>query len=355
MKSKNSKSKWFFELFGFIEDSKSVYKNIRCENLNNNIIIHSLINDKKFNSGIFSLRDISSFKNLTPKGNGKIHLIEGRGTSSTKQELIDVLKSQSLPENNGSTYLAASNFNCLEFCHHGQTASLGITDYYLDITQGPYCALATGPSLLYRNYFVPIDDKNIGQLNKEINLLERTPIKIQHGYALIDSKNESKLKNINWDDLNLFQVGIHQNCQVTMSRNKSNDFKIFYDSNQIVHHVYAAAFNYVNDVSPTPLNYKIGEKLLEAEYKLAVLSAWENSLLFPNLLGSNKLYLTLLGGGVFRNPKEMIINSLIKFLDLIIESGLDVYIICYTESSTKQIKPLISKYVETTGGSFILT
>ena len=228
---------------------------------------------------------------------------------------------------------------------------MGITNYYLDLTQGPYSVLATGPSLLYRNYFLPVDDNHIGQLEKEINLLENCPIKIQHGYAKINYNDELFLKNIDWDNLNLYQIGVHQNCQVTMTKNNLNKFKIFFNSTQIVHHVFASTFNFNNDVIPTPFNIEISKKLLENEYKLTILSAWENSLLFPNYIGSNKLFLTLLGGGVFRNPKEIIINSLIKSLDLIIKSGLDVYLINFNKSI--EINSLISNFINLTGGKII--
>ena len=43
----------------------------------------------------------------------------------------------------------------------------------MDKTQGPYAAIACGPSVVYRNYFVPHNGE-IGQLNSEINLLDET-------------------------------------------------------------------------------------------------------------------------------------------------------------------------------------
>lgn len=98
---------------------------------------------------------------------------------------------------------------------------------------------------------------------------------------------------------------------------------------------------------------KIAESLLAAEYRCAVLAAWENSLLFPYLPGSKKLSLTFLGGGVFRNPKKLICKSIAKNEDVIFESGLDVYLVCFNDTEFNVAQEELGHIVKKTGGSIV--
>lgn len=60
--------------------------------------------------------------------------------------------------------------------------------------------------------------------------------------------------------------------------------------------------------------------LLEGAYRATILSAIENSQKSSGP-GKNKLFLTMVGGGVFRNPPELIAEALFKQKDLILNSG----------------------------------
>lgn len=333
---------WFFTLFGFEESVESVRKNLQIVEKPDHFEMTSKINNITYNAGKFLVRSISSFTNLEPRGGGKLHLIHGHGGYNKIPPIIDILSMQSIPEWNGATYLAASNFNCLEFTGPSQNPSMGVTRYYSDHTQGPYCALATGPATVLRNYRYPA-----------VNLLENTPIPVQNGYAMITKSDSDRLfsKGTQWCDPKNFRVGVHRNCQVTTTRSEMG-FKRA-PKNVIAHHVYAAALNFGGTCVRNEATLKISETLLSAEYKCAILAAWENSVLFPNLPGSKKLSLTFLGGGVFRNPKNLICRSIGKNEDVIIESGLDVYLVCFNDVDFGVAQQELGEIVKKTGGSVI--
>ena len=350
--------KWFEVLFGFKEVPRDVAKHFQLQEFPDHVQITSKDNNKSYNAGNFQIRSCTSFSigdgegQLKKRGNGTLNLIHGYGFDSEKFELIDVLSSQSLPQWNGATFQAASNFNCLEFVSSSQTASSGITNYFYDTTQGPYCAIGAGPAILYRNYFIKHHGK-VGQLEKEINLLERTPLKIKGGYPLIHDPKELESLDFDWDNLDNWPVGVHRNCEVTMTRG-DRGFKLA-PPNQIVHHVYAAAFNFYGSVRQCDFTINLSRKLLAAEYRATILAAWENSQLFPGLPGSNVCILTQLGGGVFGNPKEIICEAIESCMDIIVDSGLTVYVCCFSDSSFKDVNSILGKYVKETGGTILET
>lgn len=370
---------WFEQLFGFNESVDAVMTNMDVNYVNEfdktvikppplKSILKSKVNQRTFNAGNFQIRssDKSTFYLTKSCNKGRFHIIQGHGSNSKHYELIDILSMQSIPEFNGATYLAASNFNCLEYLSCAQTASSGVTGYYGDITQGPYTALACGPSIVFRNYFIKHHD-TIGQINKEINLLEKTPIPVVHGYAIIRNEDDikappkkrkffqkkSKISDF-WGDPKIWQVGVHRNCEVTMTRGPEGTF-CFAPPGQFAHHVYAAAFNFASDVIETKMTVEISKEMLTAEYRAAILAAWENSILYPDRKGSKKLSLTLLGGGVFANPFDVICGAIEANIKLIKKSGLDVYLTCFNDETFGQVINYLKKSVDETNGKIFDT
>jgi hypothetical protein len=181
---------WFQELFGFPESVSAVKANFTVTETENSAILTSKVNNRSFNAGLFSIRNIESFSHVLSKPStvpGTLNVVQGEGPCGSNSDICSVLESQSLPEFDGATFQAASNFNCLEFCSTNQTAEMGVTGYEWDQTQGPYCALAAGAATVYRNYFVPHSDGARGQLEKEIELLGKTPIGrfVRNGYPIL--------------------------------------------------------------------------------------------------------------------------------------------------------------------------
>lgn len=344
---------WFEHHVGFKESVEDVYKNIVVNEKDDLVEIESKINGRKITCGKFSIRSIDSF-NLEPRNGGKLNIIYGKGSQSKRIEIVDVLQMQNLPEFNGATFLAASNFNCLEFPSHLSNASKGISDYPQDGTQGPAVAAAFG-SILYRNYFIP-KGKTQENVNDEINLLDNTPILVDHGKACISSQEEfQRIENFDFSNEKIYKIGIHENVEVTANR----DIHLMYrdsEPGQFVHQVFASSFSISGYCKKHEKVLGILPHLLRAEYKLTILAAWENSLKYPGRIGSNKLVLTTLGTGAFHNPPDIVANSIKECGDLIKESGLDVYVVCFTDNKREgfpAIYPHLKNLIEETKGEVI--
>ena len=343
--------RWFEHLFGFRESLAAVKENFVVEEKEDHVELTSKVNNRTFNVGTFAVRNISSFKDLPEVGGGKLNIIHGRGGRGCTR-LVDVLQAESEPEFDGATFLAASNFNCLEFVSGSQTAKDGVTGYVYDRTQGPFCVLATGPAVVYRNYFVKHDGVE-GQLEKDIELLANTPINayVKNGYPYIDREASDKLKEHDWSNLDQFMVGIHSNLEVTTTRGGEG----FVDAppGRIVHHVFGAALSYTYYCHTDETTLMIGEALLRAQYQATILAGWEHSLKFPGRAGSKRVVLTLLGGGVFGNSMEMIAEAIASCKDLIVKSGLEVYVVCFSDGSFREILPLLESVMQETHGKVI--
>lgn len=344
--------KWFHHLFGFSESHEAVYQNIEVEETPAGAIMKCKVNGKTFNAGHFTLRNTTSFQNLPIRGGGKFNILLGGDRRAFR--VVDVLTAQSRPEFNGATFLAASNFNCMEFTSHGCET---VTSYVSDITQGPYTALASGPAALYRVYFVPHGDGYKGQLEHEVNILQDTPLPrtMVHGYCVIQPEHIEELMKFDWTDVSKYYVGVHENCEVTTTRDPEHRGR-FMDapSGQIVHQIYAAAFNYGSirkAVIETPETYKITRYMLEGEYRSTIMAAWELSEKYPGRAGSRKVVLTPLGGGVFLNPANIICEAIAACEELIVQSGLEVYLVSFSgdDAYVKYLEGVVKR----TGGEVI--
>ena len=149
-------------LIGF-EDHKIGYngtKNKLVFDAENNMI-HTP-NGNKFGTGnleILSLQDLRTrISNHSPK-NAKITFSHLEATN-VKELIID-------PQNSNSTFQVASQFNLLEMPSVRYNPEKGVGGYWYDHTQGPGCCIRTIGATLFRNYFVQMNDGQIGQ-NKKI-------------------------------------------------------------------------------------------------------------------------------------------------------------------------------------------
>ena len=128
--------------------------------------------------------------------------------------------------------------------------------------------------------------------------------------------------------MDCIQIGVHKNVQVTLSS----------DPDQIVHQLYCSAM----PVSYSGISYDIWEPLgrlvLNAAYELSVRVAVEHA----QETGCKTLFLTLLGGGAFGNPTEWITDAILRALQIVEFSGLDVAVVSYGRS-----QPAVQEMVHT--------
>lgn len=388
---------WFEHHLGFKESSTKVMQNIEVEDLEDRSEIISKINGKRISCGKFSLKGMSSYENLLDSlqnpinGTGHFHIIHGNGANSLRKDLVDSTCHENNEDFNGATFLSASNFNLLEYGSSTATAHIGISQYATDSTQGPAFATATLGATLYRtyfvkhkiidrpknnsksynsnsNYFIDYTEDNseykyaVGQLDYELNLLERTPIPVIHGKAQLNRHFSELTKTgifqnkelFDYTDENSYEIAVIQNAEVTTNKESWNKY---FDSKpgQFVHQIFASSFDLNSYVDSSEVNLDMLKYLLFYEYKMTILQAIENSIVYPNRPGSKKLVLTLLGAGFFRNPIEIVTGAIKKNKELILASGLDVYIVCYNDDIFRVVHPLLAQLVEETGGSIIET
>ena len=317
---------WFEELTGFVELSPS---NVRDHISIDGKHLISKINNRSFQ---FGKLDVSSLEELR-----KQDLQVDTSNQIKVSELVaDIQKVHCDPNNANALFQAASQFNLLEMIGPEVSPKAGVGIYENDFTQGPACAIACGAGTIYRNYFVPIENQ-IGQtgtyqidcldeIGKELHNQELQLWKMKNGYAVLSQEG---LLSIN-KQLGCFtdaqreklkgklKVGIQWNTEVTLT-----------DKKQIVSQIYCAAL---------PVAYSYIESYYWENFARIILEATYEATLYTALLNlknnkSNKVFLTLVGGGAFGNDLDWILESLFKALEKFRKTPLDVSIVSYGNSN----------------------
>uniref|UniRef100_A0A6B2L742 Uncharacterized protein n=1 Tax=Arcella intermedia TaxID=1963864 RepID=A0A6B2L742_9EUKA len=338
---------FFEEIWGFKESIKSVKEYLQIDTSSDKNHIISLINARTVQPGNFETRKINSFNEqdlvAKIKKKGTLSIVIGNGPHTTQYDRVDIGALQAHPANRGATFQVASNFNCLEFVDERDSASVGITKYVFDQTQGPAACISAAPGVLYRNYFVPhyVDGKLYkGQLEQQINLLNNFFIPVTNGYINFNGNELTEIYEPTWDD-HFFtdygdvKVGVQTNVEVTSGTKRDGLIYMVEQSGQIINQVFTASINLGGTramFASRPKIQKLAQMLLKAAYRGTILVAMENALKAPpELVGRNKLFLTLIGGGAFGNDLEWIVGALYEQLELIKRSGLEITLVIYAQ------------------------
>ncbi len=325
---------WFEKLFGFAEKNpEQVRENLSYENG----MICSKVNGKCFGSGTFELASLAELRKIQIEDNGPISLSEVIG---------DVKKLHGLPENNGAVFQAASQFNLLEMASPNAIPEYGVGIYESDHTQGPACAIACGAGTVYRNYFVEVNGE-IGQSrNNQIDCLEVIETYFQNdevslwtmknGYCLATAEGllhidniMKNLDNAEYEDLKgMLKVGIQNNAEVTA-----------FPGNMRVSQVYCSGVPVAYSGRSASSWEKFGRIVLEATYEATFLTAVRKI----KTDGNRKLFLTLVGGGVFGNPDNWLYDAIMYNLKKFENSGLDIIFVSYGASNAL-VQKMIRNY-----------
>ena len=205
------------------------------------------------------------------------------------------------PEVNGALVQVASQFNLLEMPGYHVSPEDGVSAYEHDHTQGPACARAAGAATIYRNYFAPVGDQ-IGQTRAR---------QIDTRLAGISEAERDRLRA-------LLRIGLHHDVDVTA---------VGALQGQRVSQAYCSAL---------PVNYNHGtDPAMWASFACLVLETAYEATLHAALLnanrvgGSHRVYLTLVGGGVFGNRREWILGAIRRALDLVRGQALEVWLVSY--------------------------
>jgi hypothetical protein len=330
---------------------------------------------RNISAGTFSMPSIAELRQRVSEGlaTSNDHILRIRNSQKGKISVKNIVgESRSLHTSdiipNGSVVQSASQFNYLEMPSPGGIPENGIECYKHDGTQGPACATACFGGTAYRNYLVPmqsfIDNKNTpgarrGQVKSNqlngLHLVEEylesqfglIPWKVKNGY--IESKKEQltklngylKEKDVQDKVLERVRIGVQANVQVT----DETAFEKF------VTQTYNSAISI--GYSDVPLQYwePIARIVLDATYEATMLVGILNSIQLAKADNNDaeegkviKVYLTKVGGGVFRNREEWIQSSMMRAFKKTAEYGidLDVSIVQYRRNFPENYKLLAS-------------
>jgi hypothetical protein len=325
---------WFEKLFGFAEQNpEQVRNNLKLENG----LIYSLVNGQSHDPGIFELASLAELRKIELHQTQKISLSEAIG---------DVKKIHGESENNGAVFQAASQFNLLEMASPNAVPEDGVGIYDYDKTQGPACAIACGAGTVYRNYFVNVKGQ-IGQTaERQIDCLEDIEQFFQegnsklwnmkNGYCLAHEQGleliRKKIADLNSDEYEYLKgqlkVGIQHNAEVTAFQGSSK-----------VTQVYCSGVPVAYSGISTKRWEPFGKMILEATYEATFWAAINNM----NKGRTNKVFLTLVGGGVFGNPDSWLYDAIILNLKKFKNSGLDLIFVSYG-SSNSLVRKIINDF-----------
>ena len=248
--------------------------------------------------------------------------------------------------NAGAAFQVASQFNLLEMVSPSVTPEQGIGIYSNDPTQGPACAIACGAGTVYRNYLVQLDGQ-IGQnAAKQVDCIEDIGFslgndngnlwRMQNGYLLPTEVGlqliTAKLKAMTDEQLDKLRsklrIGVQSNTQVTLG-----------DCTHLVTQMYCSALpvGYCN--FPNSNWQPFAQLVLDAAYEAAFCEAAINAA----QTGNRSLFLTLIGGGVFRNDVEWILSAICRSLKLFRSHALDVHIVSH-QCSNVRVQRLLAEF-----------
>ena len=327
---------WFEKLTGITEESpQQVRKNITVSG----DVMESHVNGKTMICGVLetpSLADLRQRVSSSEFQDGKI---------SVREVVADVQQLHINELNAGSLFQVASQFNLLEMVSSSVTPDRGVGIYEYDRTQGPACAIAAGAGTIYRNYFTPVDGQ-IGQsaehqidcladIGKALGNSDNHLWEMRNGYALASENGLAEISkrlelscDSDLDELRqLLRIGIQWNTEVTIA-----------DSKHTVSQAYCSALPVAYSHQSSNLWEGFARLILEASYEATICAAILNYL----QSGNNKLFLTLIGGGVFGNESDWILGAIRRAVDLYKHVNLDVAIVSHG-CSNKQVQQLINQ------------
>lgn len=312
---------WFEVLTGFPERSgEEVRSKLHCDGTR----LYSTVNHRSFDAGAFSTPTLSALRQKTETGVG--HHIR-------VSELVgDVQSLHQDADNAYAVFQVASQFNCLEMAGPSIVPEDGVGIYQNDWTQGPACSICAGAGTIYRNYFADVNGSAGQTRDNQIDCLENIDHyfggglwKMENGYCFPTSKGlthvEQQLARCSPQELDdiraKLKVGVQSNTQVTIG-----------DTTHLVTQVFCSALPISYSDIPAAAWDHFPRLILDATYEATFHVAVQNLV----DTGCPKLYLTLVGGGVFGNRLDWILSSIGRSLKLFAWANLDVSIVSYGSS-----------------------
>ena len=326
---------WFEKLTGFSEESpEQVRANLSVDGQ----VLQSHVNGKTLICGELETPSLADLRQRVQASGYKT------GAMTVREVVADVQELHTNAANADALFQVASQFNLLEMVHEEVTPEDGITRYAKDRTQGPACAIAAGAGTIYRNYFAPVNGQTGQSATNQIDCLadigaalgntENRLWDMRNGYALASYdglvKIGKRLRTSSEPERDalraLLRIGLQWHTQVTLD-----------DCTHTVSQAYCSALPVAYSECPPEDWEEFARLILEATYEATLCAALVNA----RQTGNNRVFLTLVGGGVFGNETAWIVDSLQRALALYKDAALDVAIVSYG-ASNPDIQHLVS-------------
>lgn len=428
---------WFRQLFGLKEPQSyaSIHSNFYIDVGSGRLV--SKANGRSFLVGHFST---PTLRELREKGREALEVLQVRTRLTTSSvssttggvKLHHVVHSDVLEEHArrpGALFQAASQFNCLEFPSPDGAPEDGVTDYAMDPTQGPACAIAAAAGTVFRNYFVSVqpgthlgkgdtwgqgyyeDSRKelLGQTREHqlnnLDLLQETLNNGELGYFYVRNGyvESSRAENIEklayylnycrdhdesqYDELlQTVKIGLHKDLGVTFSSRWTPTASDGGDE-MVVTQTYCSALSCGYSAFPPYLWEPLARLVLEANYEgtlwAAIINmafdatvsngyhpadvteipsssnASNNTSSNNNTRSSNSkqdwrdhVFLTKLGGGVFRNEPEWISSAIARAVAVVSRESLSAPLhvcLCHHRQVDRRFVALLSRDLQQWG------
>jgi hypothetical protein len=213
----------------------------------------------------------------------------------------------------GSLFQVASQFNCLESPGRFVTE---VAEYFHDPTQGPRASISAFPGTLVRHYAAPAPDggrfvqtTDGPQIDLLADVCEPGVARVVNGYlrssAIADPPAFARALDERFEAI---RVGVHQGVEVVLGHDWSGA-------------VDSAPHRTITQVCTSTLAGGMYGDLDESQPAFATIcqrlqrAAYLGTLLSAAALGKDRVALTLIGGGVFANPIEIIWDAILWAAD----------------------------------------
>ncbi|KAF0687182.1 Aste57867_21038 [Aphanomyces stellatus] len=326
-------TEWFEQLFGFREkDFSYADRQAQFEFLENGTKLRARPNGQTYEVGTFECLSLAHLRQVARDDAAAV--TRTRPTTVRHIASTDVFLLHCDRDNRGALFQGASQFNCLEFVSPRGIPENGVTCYAMDNTQGPACAIAAGPATVVRNYFARVGDQvgqtaahQLNNLDGVQRLLPPSCLDVVNGYTdSTDARLAALNKCLAADPAlrtaatDALKIGVHWHVQVPFADRRT---VLTHAAPHVVSQVYCSAISVGYSAASSAAWAPFASLVLEASYEATLWAGVLNC----RQTGCPTVFLTLLGGGVFRNREDWIVGAIAKALGAVAAYGLDVVVV----------------------------
>lgn len=284
------------------------------------LLIKNCVTNDLFNAGILHYKSIGELKilvsgNMVNTENNPVRIYSGTNDANISSILND-------KDNAGHMFQAASQFDGLE-CTDEDTPSKKsdfLNRYLSDPTQGPMVSLAAGAAAIARRDH-PYTTPNPSQIvnSQGVNYLSELGdiFKVRNGYIVNNTSSTSMPEGDLEPLLNRVKVMFNQDATVYFNARLYDRItveltELSEEERLNVHQVFTAAMNVKQPPNGANNRANDSEKGISAKLSFLLEAAYTSAYLSAHVCRAPVLWLTLVGGGVFGNPFNLIVAAIRK-------------------------------------------